>query len=340
MSPSPTSRDVAEAAGVSQSTVSRALAGGGRVAPATRSLVLEAAARLGYRPNAAARSLVTRRTHTIGVVAEDLRNPFFPELVDDLHSELAQAGYSTVLVADREARGVPVRDGRETWTGLDGLAFISTRTWSRGPAAAAAAGIPAVLLNREVDADDVDCVVSDNETGGALAGHHLLALGHRRIALISGPADTSTARGREVGFRRALAEGGAPLDEALRREGRYSYEAGRQWCAELLGSEAPPTAIFCGNDVIAFGALDVARRVGAAVPGDVSLIGYDDVDMSGWAAMALTTVRQPLASMARMAARLLVHRVNAGQPVPPRRHVFPPHLVGRATTAPPRDRVS
>lgn len=331
---STTSRDVAREAGVSQSTVSRALTDDGRVAPDTRRRVAEVAARLGYAPNAAARSLATNRSHTIGVVVDDLRNPFFPELIDDLHTELVHAAFHTVLVDDREGRGLgPVA----AWAPgeLDGLVFVSARTWSRSPGVAAAGGVPVILLNRESDEGGVDSVVSDNRMGGALAGEHLLDLGHRRIALISGPGDTSTARDREDGFRRALEARGAALAAHLRREGSYSHQTGHQCAGELLDLVEPPTAIFCGNDVIAFGALDAALARGVVVPRDVSIIGYDDVAQAGWRTMSLTTVRQPLSLMARMAARMLVGRARATEPLEPRRHVFPAGLVQRSSTASP-----
>lgn len=332
---SPTSHDIARAAGVSQSTVSRALGGDGRVAPETRRRVSEIAAQLGYAPNAAARSLVTNRSQTIGVVVDDLRNPFFPELIDDLHTELVHAAFHTVLVDDRESRGPgPIA----AWAPgeLDGLVFVSARTWSRSPGVAAARGIPVILLNRESDEGGVDSVVSDNRMGGALAAEHLLALGHRRIALISGPGDTSTAREREDGFRRALEARGVALAPHLRREGSYSHQTGHQCAGELLNGPERPTSIFCGNDVMAFGALDAALARGISVPHDVSIVGYDDVAQAGWRTMSLTTVRQPLSPMARMAARMLVGRARATEPLEPRRHVFPAGLVQRSSTAPPR----
>lgn len=330
----PTSRDVARLAGVSQSTVSRAFADDGRVAPETQRRVTEIAARLGYAPNAAARSLVTSRSQTIGVVVDDLRNPFFPELIDDLHTELVHAAFHTVLVDDREGRGL----GRgAAWAPgeLDGLVFVSARTWSRSPGVAAADGLPVMLLNRESDEGGVDSVVSDNLMGGALAAEHLLGLGHTRIALISGPADTSTARDREEGFRRALERRGASLAPHLRREGSYSHQTGHQCAGELLDGPEPPTAIFCGNDVIAFGALDAALARDVTVPSHLSIIGYDDVAQAGWRTMNLTTIRQPLSLMARMAARMLVGRARATGPLAPRRHVFPAGLVQRGSTASP-----
>lgn len=329
-----TSRDVAARAGVSQSTVSRALAGDPRVAEATRERVLAAARELGYFPEAAARSLATNTSSTIGVVVDDLRNPFFLEIIDDLHRGLVAAGLHTVLIDDREAldgRGVPAALMN---AGLGGLVFVSARTWSTAPGLAADLGLPVIVLNRDVDDEHagIDRVVSDNDMGGAIAADHLADLGHTRIAFISGPADTSTARAREAGFRRALTARGVAIDDTLRREGPYSHHTGSQFATELLGLPEPPTAILCGNDVIAFGALDAARRMSVSVPGDVSIMGYDDVKLAGWSTMALTTVHQPLDLMARTTARMIVQRVQGEQPPAGRHQVFPVGLVRRGTT--------
>lgn len=330
-----TGHDVAKAAGVSQATVSRALAGDPRVAPETRERIEREAQRLGYRPDAAARNLATHRSWTVGVVVDDLRNPFFTELIDVVHTELLYGGFHTVLLDDREAMGVRDLPGHLIGEGLDGVVFVSARTGSKGPDQAAAMGLPVVLLNRETDGGhpSIDRVVSDNLLGGRLAGEHLLGLGHRRIALISGPSDTSTARDREQGFTDALKDAGLPLDPTLRREGPYSHHTGSQWAAELLAMSDPPTAIFCGNDVIGVGALDGAKRLRKAVPGDVSIIGYDDVEIAGWRTMALSTVRQPLDQMARAATRMLLHRATNGDTAPGRKQIFPAGLVQRSSTA-------
>lgn len=334
-----TGRDVAAAAGVSQSTVSRALAGDPRVATETREKIAREARRLGYQPDGNARHLATRRSWTIGVVVDDLRNPFFTELIDVLHAELLYAGFHTVLLDDREAMGVHELPGRMLGEGLDGVIFVSARIGSRAPGEAARAGLPVVLLNRDVDGGHpaLDRVVSDNEVGGALAAEHLVEIGHRRIGLISGPSDTSTARDRERGFCRVLERHGITLDPELRREGAYSHHTGSQWAAELLDHEHPPTAIFCGNDVIAVGALDAARRRGIDIPADLSVVGYDDVEIAGWRTMGLTTVRQPLDHMARSAVRMLLQRARSSEVMPGRRHVFPAGLVQRDSTARPVD---
>jgi LacI family transcriptional regulator len=327
-----TSRDIAREAGVSQPTVSRALRGDPRVAPATTALVQTTATRLGYVPDAAAQTLITRRTGTVAVVVADITNPFYPELVEALHDELGRATYRTVLLNERtDARGVDtlMRAGA-----VDGAIVATATLDERTRALLTDERAPIVQVVREVDGVDRDAVVSDNRGGAVLAAELLVSLGHRRIGLVSGPLDTSTARDRDAGFEAALGRLGLGLDVRLRRRGEYAHHTGHQCCLELLEEPEPPTAIFCGNDVIALGALDAARRRRVAVPGELSILGFDDISLAGWESFRLTTVRQPLAEMAHAAVRALVRRIE-GDDGPPRRTVFPTELIQRATTGPP-----
>lgn len=197
--------------------------------------------------------------------------------------------------------------------------------------------VPYVLLIRSVAGLEADSVVSDNVDGGCQVGEHLLAAGHQRIGMVAGPPNTSTARDRSLGFRTALSDGGHPLDDDLCRDGSYSYQSGYQRATELLGPADRPTALFCGNDMIAFGALDAARRLGMDVPGDVSIVGFDDIPMAEWRAFGLTTVRQSLEEMAQTAAGLLIGQIehpsrgSGAAPDPPRQEVHPVSFVERAT---------
>jgi LacI family transcriptional regulator len=327
-----TSRDIAREAGVSQPTVSRALRGDPRVAPATAALVQSTARRLGYVPDAAAQSLITRRTGTVAIVVADITNPFYPELVEALHDELGRASHRTVLLNERtDARGVDtlMRAGV-----VDGAIVATATLDDRTRALLTTEPAPIVQLVREVEGVDRDAVVSDNPGGAALAADLLASLGHRRIGQISGPPDTSTARDRDQGFATALERLGIRRDPDLRRAGEYAHRTGYQGCLELLDLPAPPTAIFCGNDVIALGALDAARRRNVSVPTELSIVGFDDISLAGWESFRLTTVRQPLVEMARAAVRALLRRI-AGAGDEPRRTVFPTELIQRSTTGPP-----
>jgi LacI family transcriptional regulator len=325
-----TSSAVAAEVGVSQSTVSRALRGDPRVRPETRRLIEAAADRLGYRSAAA----LGASTRTIGVVVADLTNPFFPSLLTPVHDELRLMGYRVVLFAERTdiASGQEALD-RLLDRSLDGVLVTTATLGSRLGEVMRDRRLPVVLLNRYVDDMDVDRVVSDNHEGGRLAGRHLLDLGHRRIGLISGPSNTSTSRDRVAGFRQALTEEGVEVEEALVRTGPYSHQSGYQHTRTLLRLPDPPTAIFCGNDIIGFGAVDAARSLGVEVPSEVSILGFDDVPMASWEAFQLTTVRQPLTEMATSAARMLAERIEYdGDLGGGREQVFAATLVKRSTT--------
>ena len=216
---------------------------------------------------------------------------------------------------------------------MDGVIFASARSADSVPTGLAQLRLPVVLINREVEGHPLDRVLSDYAQGGALAAHHLVDLGHRRIGLITGPGDMAVFRDREESFRRTLCEVGAPFDQRLRRTGPYSYEVGDQLATELLRERDRPTAIFCADDVVAFGAMDAARRLGLRVPEDLSIIGYDDLAMSGWDRFSLTTIRQPLAEMARDAAQLILQRILRPEgTAEPERRVHPVTLVQRGST--------
>jgi LacI family transcriptional regulator len=329
-----TSHDIAREAGVSQSTVSRALRRDPRVDPATAARVLQVAERLGYSPNLSARSLVTRRTRTIAVVVADITNPFYPQLVEALHEQLGRAGYRMILFNERtDARGDGGLQMFLSSGGADGAVFLSvtidpvvSQMLSRSP-------VPTVLLNRDAEGPHVDRVMADHRGGAAMVADLLAGLGHTRVAMIAGPANTSTSRDREAGFSEQLGRRGLSLDPSLRRAGEFTHQSGFQWTSELMSLEHPPTAIFCVNDVVAFGALDAARRLRIDVPGELSIVGFDDIPMASWESFSLTSVRQPLTDMARDAARRLIARIEGTDESEPSRAVFPTHLVQRATTA-------
>lgn len=325
-----TSGDVARAAGVSQATVSRVLHGSPRVTEETRDRVLRAMSATGYRPNLLARAMRTRRTETIGVVVARITNPFYPELLEALGEFLAAAGQRMVLWdsdrAGEDAALAAVRQGL-----VDGVLFTTVTADSSTLAEALAHGAPVVLLNRGVPGLACDQATSDNACGAEEVARHLVGLGHRRIALIGGPAGPSTAEERAAGLRDALAALGCPLDERLRRDGDFSHEGGRRAVRELLALPEPPTAVFCVNDLSAFGAVDGTRELGFAVPGDLSVVGYDDVAMAAWQSYRLTTVSQQLRLMAERAVALLLDRL-ATPDLPARQVRLAGALVPRATT--------
>jgi LacI family transcriptional regulator len=330
-----TSHDIAREAGVSQSTVSRALRRDPRVDPLTAERVVQVARRLGYAPNTSARSLVTRRTATVAVVVADITNPFYPQLVEALHAQLGRAGYRMILFNERtDVRGDSGLDMLLHGGGADGAVFLSVTIGGGVADLLRGSPVPTVLLNRDADGAVVDRVMADHVGGAEQVAKLLLGLGHSRIAFIGGPPNTSTSRDREAGFADTLAAAGKPMDPRLRRGGEFSHQSGFQWTMELLRADEPPTAIFCANDVIAFGAIDAARRMQIEVPRQLAIVGFDDIPMAGWDSFSLTTVRQPLVDMAREAARILIDRIEAPDDSEPNRIVFTTNLIQRSTTGP------
>jgi LacI family transcriptional regulator len=330
-----TSVDVARAAGVSQATVSRVLHNSDKVGAATRRRVLDAVASTGYSPNLIARAMKTKRTGTVGVVVSQITNPFYPEALVALGRALAVAGQRMVLFDSEETEDAALDSITQGL--VDGVIFTSGTTESEALRIALDLGAPVVLLNRSVPGLAGDQVTSDNAAGAAAVARFLVELGHRRIGFIGGPALPSTVTERRESFASTLVGLGHPLDPTLSRSGPLSYSQGKRGVAELLALDHPPTAVFCVNDVTAFGALDAAREAKVSVPGDLSIVGYDDVEMAGWTAFDLTTVRQPVAGMADRAVQLLMQRIT--DPVSAARHErFPAELVVRGTTAKPGTR--
>ena len=326
-----TSRDVAAAAGVSQATVSRVLLGSTRVTEATRNKVLAAMAGTGYTPNAVARAMKTQRTGTVGVVVARITNPYYPELIQALSSELGLADQRMVLWTSEGTGALSaiqaIRQGM-----VDGVIFTTATEESAPLREALNRGAPVVTLNRSVEGLGCDQVTSDNWHGSRSVAQYFVDSGHERIGFIGGPAGPSTSREREEGFRSGLQTSGLPLEGQLTRHGDFSHADGRRLMRELLSVGDPPTAVFCVNDLTALGALDGARSVGAGVPGDVWVAGYDDIPMAAWDAFDLTTVRQPVSAMSALAVQLLMRRMaDSSRPV--HHHRYPSEVIIRGSTA-------
>lgn len=326
-----TSQDVARAAGVSQPTVSRVLHNNANVKPETRERVLKALRDLNYVPDGLARAMVTRKTGTVGVVVEDITNPFYPEVVEALCRELAGAGHRMTLWNSGKA-GEPGAIEAIRQKLVDGVIFTTATAESKVLKEAVRQGSPVTLLNRYVEGIDCDRVTADNIGGGRLIADYLLDHGHVRIGLISGLATASTAIERETGFREGLKDRGVQLDGALQLQGGFSHRLSYQAMRRMLSLPHPPTAVFCANDLSAFGAVDAARALDAEVPEDVWVVGFDDIEMASWEAFDLTTVRQPIPEMARVAVNLLMKRME--DPERPLEHrKFGSELVVRGSTA-------
>lgn len=322
-----TSHDVARLAGVSQPTVSRALRQDSQVSPATRQRVRAAAEQLGYVPSERGRSLSTRSTRQIAMVA-DLDNPLYPQLVGPLHDAFAARGFRMVLLAERGEE--IVGDDRLLDGSVDGAVLTTSQLRSSLPLQLHKHGLPFVQLNRVSELVDADSVTVDNAAGGRAVAELLAAGGHRQVAAILGPLETSTAGERERGFRAGLRSAGLSLPAARVVRGWFSYEVGRDGMRTLLGWPNRPSAVFCINDIVAVGALNALAEMGLTVPQDISVVGFDDLDIASWPIFRLTSVRVEFEAMARRSAELLLSRI--GQPDAPVVHeLFPIELIARAT---------
>lgn len=328
----PTIRDVADRAGVSKSLVSLVLRGSGRVRPEKRRAVLAAVEELGYRPNASARSLSERRTRTVGVLLNDLRNPWFVELLDGLHSTLHDSGLHVLLADGRLSRRLG-EDLTRTFTDLAVDGLVAVGTLPPTPAlGAAAARIPTVVAGaREPRLPHVDVVANDDERGARLATEHLIALGHRRIAHIAGQGVVGALRRR--GFESVMREHGLSRT-AVVEQGDLTEEGGYRAAVRLLGAPERPTAVFAFNDIACVGALSATEELGLRVPRDLSLVGYDNTYLSRLRHLWLTTVDGAGHDVGRRAARCLLDRI-----ADPHRTaevvLAAPALEVRGTTGPP-----
>ena len=338
-----TLRDVARRSGVHPATASRALNPATRmlVSEETAGRVLSAAAALGYRPNTVARSLRTRRSHTIGVLIPDLTNPLFPPIVRGLEDRLAADGYvaligNTDADDERELMVFELMRARH----VDGFVLATATTHNRVLEEAAQAGLLVVLVNRLSEEFSFPSVSVDNERGIRLAVGHLAGLGHRRIAHVAGPQDTSTGRERLRGFERALADAGLTAGPSLiTHAAAFAIEEGYRCTRELLsagdGGGGPVcTAIAAGNDMLAIGCYKALEEAGLRCPEDVSVIGFNDMPFIDRLRPPLSTIAFPHYQVGTEAAQLLLERL-AGDERPVRSLHLAPELVVRGSTAPP-----
>ncbi len=329
--PRVTSSDVAERAGVSQSAVSRVFSGAS-ASKDTIAKVRKAAAELGYRPNVLARSLITGRSRIIGLVVAYLENQFYPDALERLSNALQDKGYHVLIFTASDDSDVESVIEEFLDYQVDGIVTASVSMSDGLAARCHAAGIPVVLFNRGQDDPRLSEVTSDNVAGARRIAGLLAAGGHRRIAHVSGWQGASTGRDRAEGFREGLAEAGlAPLAEI---DGHYRRDTAMQ-AARDIWREVRPDAIFVGNDHMAFGVMDVLRgELGLDVPGDVSVVGYDDVPMAGWPAYNLTTLRQPSGRMVQATVEALLCRIDAPETEPQKIRIDGPLIVRGSARVP------
>jgi len=321
--------DVARLAGVSPSTVSRILNGTAKVSDDKRLAVLAAIEKVSFAPNQMAQGLKKGRSLTIGIVVQDISSPFFDETLRGSDAGLKGTGYASVIVsghwnADEEADRVRLLLARK----VDGIILLSGRI-SDEAVLGFSGQRPIVSTGRALQTRTALGFKTANEYGAWLAVRHLGALGHRRIAFISGPANNHDADERLAGYRRALSEAQIDLDPALIVEGNYHEASGMMAMNRLFDTHQQFTAVFAANDLTAYGARLALYRKGIRVPDDISLVGFDDLPGSSYTTPPLTTVRQPMYDMGRIATQALLRLIN-GETV--QGEIPPVELVVRETT--------
>lgn len=329
-----TIRDVARQAGVSTTTVSHVINETRFVDPETEERVRQAIAQLGYRRNMLARSLRRQETHTIGLLVPDNSNPFFAEVARVIEDAGFAQGYSVILCNSdlSEAKQAAYLDVLLSKR-VDGLLLVSSVAQPGPLEQIRAAGVPVVVVDRDVGDLPVDQVMVANDDGGYLAGDYLLRLGHRTIGCITGLHDETPSSGRVLGFQRALAAAGVPLAAEAVVRGNERYAGGEAAMAELLQRDLGLSAVFVFNDVMAIGALSALRRAHVPVPDQVSVIGFDDIVQAAAMVPALTTIAQPVTALGQVSVRLLFERIRQPQR-PPSRVALPTHLVERESVRP------
>jgi LacI family transcriptional regulator len=331
MSRPPTSRDLARLAGVSQATVSRVLTNNPKVNPETRARVLQVLKEANYTPNALARAMKTGRTDTIGVFMTRVTSPFHAELLDEIGRVLSSMGLHMILwniEHDPEETVAEVLQQRL----VDGFLLTSATYDSKLHTMALASGTPTVLLHRGIDGLDCDQVVGDNWQGAYDAGRYLVEAGHTDIGLVTLTHTGNTSRDRDLGFRTALADAGVKIKPSNVVSVGVPHSAGHAAAQKLLSRKKPPTAIYTVTDLLAFGILDGARAIGARVPDDLWVIGFDNTELAAWEAFDLTSVEQPVHAIVETGIQLLRDRIM--DPDRPTQVVtLPCPLVVRGSTA-------
>ncbi|MEO0386731.1 MAG: LacI family DNA-binding transcriptional regulator [Pseudomonadota bacterium] len=328
-----TLKDVALRAGVSRSAVSRTFTAGASVSPKTRQKVEAAAAELGYAPSALASALSTGRTKLIGLVSNNFHNPIFLEVFDLFTRGLQERGLRPLLVnlTDETDPEASVRMLKQY--SVDGVIVASSTLPPEFASAFREAGLPVVhSFGRRTTTPRVHVVGIDNRACGRMAAETFLARGYRRVAFLGGPEAATSTQDRLVGFLDALRD--AP-EVTVRTSfaAAYAFDAGRAAMQALIGADALSEAYFCGDDVLSIGALSALREAGLSVPGDVGLIGLNDMEIAGWQNIDLTTIHQPIAEI--IAASLELAVATADDPSrPPESHLFPCHIVERGTLRP------
>jgi DNA-binding LacI/PurR family transcriptional regulator len=329
-------KDIAKAAGVSHSTVSRALSDSPLVSDETRTRIARLAREMGYSPNALARSLVTRQTHTVGVVVTTIADPFIAEVVQGIEATAHDHGFTSILCnsgaePEREIAAVEMLRSKR----VDGVIVTSSRVGALYLEHLERIGVPIVLINNhnEQSGRYTFTVTVDNCHGGYLATQHLIELGHQRIAYVTAQADHSSDFDRMTGYRQALGHAGIEPNARLIIPGNGRADGGERALEALLALDNRPSGVFCYNDMTAIGLIHAARRAGLSVPADLAVVGFDDIPFATYFYPPLTTVAQPKVEMGQRAMKMALSLMTANQEGDPLSNiVVQGKLVVRAST--------
>ena len=329
----PTIRDIGKLAGVSATTVSMALNRHPRISRTTRERIAKIAETLRYQPNNVARSLVSKRSQTLGLIITSILNPFYPELAKGIEDKAIERGYSIILCStkyDRLLQGRFIDLLRSK--GVDGIILSSAEIGDSDIASLLEDQYPFVLVNRTVGTPELerrsDYVVMDNYAGGHMVIMHLHRLGHRRFAIIAGSDTISTSRDRTRGALQALADCGLSIDPALIVDCGFTKEKAYEATGHLLALANPPTAIFAENDFMALGVHEAVLDAGRRIPQDVALVGFDDIACSALRGIDLTTINHRKYDMGVLAVEALIRRIEEGE-APVRQIILPPEIIIR-----------
>jgi len=331
-----TIKDIARLANVSHTTVSRALNNKSRIRPETKEKILSIARELNYRPNFVARSLVMKRTKTLGLVITNIANPFYTELAQGIETMAIKLGYNIILCSthsDLSTEKLYIEMLRSK--GVDGILFSSAHMEDPNIVDLAEEGFPIILVNRrtyhQMVREKVDYVGVDNIRGGFLAIEHLIRVGHKRIGVIGGSSESSVGFERLEGGKKALTTYGLEVRGDYFLEGDFLKGSGYQGGKKFLKMDEPPTAIFATNDYMALGTYQAILEEGIKIPEDMALIGFNDIEFTSMRGIELTTIGQKKYEMGALAVKTLVERIEGGKVGPSKEIILEPELIIRKT---------
>jgi LacI family transcriptional regulator len=331
----PTIHDVAKRAGVAPMTVSRVINRSGYFSEEVGSRVQAAVAELGYIPNSLARGLRSKRTQTLALILTDITNPFFTQAARGVEDAASEAGFTVIYCnTDESEKKEAAYLGLLRQKQVDGLLLVPARSSSKSVDEMDASGIPVVVMDRRLAGGRADVVRCDSQGGACELTRLLVAHGHRRIAMFSGPPGISTAADRISGYRRALAEAGLSGAEWV-LDGAFNQKSGYELACRALETPNRPTALLAANNFIAIGALKALHDRGLGVPGDLSVVAFDDLPEAMLVSPFLTVISQPAYEMGRQAAGLLLQRLSGEGPREPQEIVLPVKLIERQSVGRP-----